>query len=152
MIRQRLDYWPILTVAAMLAVVVAGCTPSKTKTVPVNGSVRYLKTQIPEGALVVFHPTEAAREKAIGGKPFGKVGADGSFTLTTFAAGDGAPEGDYGITVEWRPKVEAKLSLSSEGGPVAPSKLQPRFSDPRVPFKTVTVKAGADNTFSLDVE
>jgi hypothetical protein len=34
-------------------------------------------------------------------KPRGQVEADGTFTLTTYEAGDGAPAGEYQVTVEW---------------------------------------------------
>jgi hypothetical protein len=35
------------------------------------------------------------------GVPHGVVGADGTFHLGTFAVDDGAPAGDYAVTVIW---------------------------------------------------
>jgi hypothetical protein len=48
---------------------------------------------------VIFHPSNEADPQAV--RPAGRVGADGSFTLTTYAAGDGAPAGDYTVVVIW---------------------------------------------------
>lgn len=143
-----------LFVAAISSLSLIGCGDSRPKAIPVSGKVTYKGKEVPVGALVVFHPTDPAREKQIGGKPFGKVGDDGTFTLTTYTTGDGAPEGEYGVTVEWRPPAqsETKFQLSAEGSSAAPNKLQGKFSDPRNPFTKVTVKAGSDNKFSFDVE
>lgn len=136
-----------------VALASVGCGDGRPKAIPAGGTVRYKGKDIPVGALVVFHPVDPSREKQIGGKPFGKVKEDGTFKLTTYASDDGAPEGEYGVTVEWRPPAEdAKFQLSGEGMAAPPNKLQPRFSDPNKPFTKVTVKAGGDNNFSLEVE
>lgn len=130
-----------------------GCGDGRPKAIPAGGTVRYKGKEIPVGALVVFHPADPAREKQIGGKPFGKVKEDGTFKLTTYASEDGAPEGEYGVTVEWRPPAEeSKFQLSGEGMAAPPNKLQSRFSDPNKPFIKVTVKPGGDNNFVLEVE
>jgi len=66
-------------------------------TFPVAGKV-LLNGKAAEHASVVFHPIDDATSGAV--KPRGKVGADGSFTLTTYDGNDGAPAGDYRVTVE----------------------------------------------------
>jgi hypothetical protein len=48
---------------------------------------------------VVFHPKDNADPQAP--RPFGTAGADGSFGLTTSRPGDGAPAGEYRVTVIW---------------------------------------------------
>lgn len=130
-----------------------GCSSGDTRprAVPASGTVKYKKTEIPVGALVVLHPKDPAFEKQIGGKPYGKVTEDGTFQLTTYEENDGAPPGEYGVTVEWRPKKEAKLSLSSEGGPVAPNKLNLKYGNPSQPFKQVTIGTG-ENKIELEVD
>src|SRR5262245_50678521 len=50
-------------------------------------------------ALVVFHPLNDPDPKAL--RPHGEVGPDGAFTLSTYSSGDGAPAGDYAVTVHW---------------------------------------------------
>jgi hypothetical protein len=68
---------------------------------PVRGQV-FFQDKPAEGATVVFQPADASDLNAP--KPSGVVGADGSFTLSTFAAGDGAPAGDYIVVITWFPK------------------------------------------------
>lgn len=114
-IRSQSCLWLI----AGVSFAIVGCSVShQAKTYVAHGKVRFKKDQIPVGALVVFHPKDPKIEKEIGGKPFGKVEDDGTFVLTTYALNDGAPEGEYGVTIDWRPKpASSKMSLSSEGGP-----------------------------------
>lgn len=48
---------------------------------------------------VVFHPIE--KGDSIPRYPVANTRPDGSFRLTTYAAGDGAPAGEYVVTVVW---------------------------------------------------
>lgn len=134
----------------------AGCgDSSKPATLPATGSVTFKKKAPAAGALIVFHPTDAALEKKIGGKPFATVRDDGTFALTCYREGDGAPEGEYGVTVQWNAKPrEGKLALSSEGGGAGgPSMInQAKYGNPAQPFQKVTVKKGDANSFEFDVE
>jgi hypothetical protein len=109
------------------------------------------KTIPPAGALVVFHPVSADREKQVGGKPFAKVKEDGTFTLTTYTEDDGAPEGEYGVTVDWRtqPK-EGKFSFGEGGG--GASRLTPKYGNPQQPVLRATVKKGDSNRFTFEVD
>jgi hypothetical protein len=88
----------VLGLGTLALVLAAGCSSGKTPVYPVEGVVRW-KGQIPEGAHVVFHPAGKTDRDTI--RPAGQVGRDGKFVLTTFAAGDGAPAGDYEVTLEW---------------------------------------------------
>jgi hypothetical protein len=130
-----------------------GCGGGKPAAVPVAGKVLYRKTTPAAGALVVFHPTDPAFEKSIGGKPVATVRDDGTFTLTIYAENDGAPAGVYGVTVDWRTKPGAGsgFALGDGRGGGAP-RLNPKFSNPQQPFTTVTVKAGEANEFVFEVE
>jgi hypothetical protein len=55
-----------------------------------------------EGATVVLHPVD----RSITIRPRGVVDADGSFELTTYLPGDGAPVGEYKVTIDWRKPVD----------------------------------------------
>ena len=78
--------------------------PSSIPTFPVTGKV--LVGQEPaSGAFVVFHPI--AGEKSTFDRPRAQVRPDGSFEVTTFLDGDGAPAGKYAVTVEWRKLIRA---------------------------------------------
>lgn len=140
---------PVLAAACL---VVVGCEPGKPAAVPAGGKVMFKKTTPAAGALVVFHPTDPAVEKTIGGKPFATVKEDGTFTLTSYAEGDGAPEGEYGVTVDWRVKgKETGFSIGDSGSAGTP-KLKPKYSNPQQPFTKVTVKKGEPNQFTFEVD
>jgi hypothetical protein len=57
------------------------------------------------GAFVVLHPKGAAVGHSVP-RPHAQATADGSFTLTSYESNDGAPVGDYAVTVELRPLVK----------------------------------------------
>ena len=132
----------------------AGCGDDKRPaTFAVSGKVMYKKTTIPVGAVVVFHPVDPAVEKKIGGKPRGTVGEDGVYKLTMFGPDDGAPEGEYGVTVDWRVKPkEAKMMLTEEGSGGGTPILKPKYGNPAQPFTKVTVKKGEKNVFDFEVD
>src|SRR5262249_26197607 len=75
-----------------------GCSPKASKVHPVQGRI-VVAGKPAARALVTFHPENPAREKAI--HPSAEVDADGSFRLTSFRSGDGAPEGQYRVSVVW---------------------------------------------------
>lgn len=65
---------------------------------PAHGKVTY-QGKPAEGALVQLHSAEAEGQSL---KPRARVGKDGVFQLTTYETGDGAPPGDYAVTIDWR--------------------------------------------------
>lgn len=143
-----------VTLVAALTLFAVGCGGTgKPDALPAGGKVTFNKTVVPVGALVVFHPTDPNAERRMGGKPFAKIKDDGTFALTTYAEGDGAPEGEYGVTIDWRPPAKgAKMSLSSEGGPDGPPKLNPKYGNPQQPALKATVERGAPNQFTFGVD
>ena len=129
---SNLRHWyrPAVLLAALIA---AGCGKSGPTLYPVTGKVTGADGKPLEHATVVFHPVGAADPDAI--KPRGKVGPDGTFTLTTHTAGDGAPPGEYKVTVErW---------LSSGKGDEPPvNRLPEKYSKPDQSGLTATVGSG----------
>ena len=80
-------------------VVLSGCGRSdRIPLQPVRGQVFYDGKPVPH-AHVVLHPVEPAGQDAP--RPQAQVGADGSFAVSTYEAGDGAPTGEYAVTVQW---------------------------------------------------
>jgi hypothetical protein len=78
-----------------------GCSSSKvtppSKTVPVSGTVM-LKGRPASGIRVKFHPQfDIGRTKFI---PSGETDANGKFRLSTGALFNGAPQGEYLVTIE----------------------------------------------------
>jgi len=121
----------VATVVLAAVAFLPSCAGSRKPVYPVTGHV-YLKQKPVAGATVIFHPVHAAVNDT--SNPVGQVAADGSFKLTTYTNGDGAPEGDYVVTIEWRAPKRNPL----EANPV--DRLRGRYSDP----KTSTLRARVD--------
>lgn len=122
----------------LTAAAAAGCSsqkPDNRKAVfPVRGKLLVDQQPAP-GALVILHPADGAAQAE---RPFGKVGPDGSFELTTYEGRDGAPAGDYVVTTEWQ------LSPYQDAPGPWPNVLPPQYSDPRRSDLKVTISPGAN--------
>lgn len=64
---------------------------------PARGAITYKGQPIP-GAFIALHPKTPSVDIP---SPRASVKQTGTFDLTTFDSGDGAPEGDYVVTVQW---------------------------------------------------
>jgi hypothetical protein len=93
-----------LTGTAVVAVICTSCGNDQ-RLYPVRGQVLF-QNRPAEGATVVFQPVN--RDTA-GPTPSGTVGADGSFALSTYPHGDGAPPGEYVVLVTWFPPNAREL-------------------------------------------
>jgi hypothetical protein len=91
---------------------------------PVHGTVLDSKDKPAAGAMVFFHPIETVEGELI--KPLGYVQEDGTFALTTYTKDDGAPQGEYSVTIEWRQPKSSPFGARNPG----PDKLQGRYGDP----------------------
>ncbi len=101
---------------------------------PVRGTVTLHGQPVPQ-AYVVFQSTSKET-----GAPRGDAftEADGSFTLSAYEANDGAPAGDYVVTVTQR------KPLFDEAGLPGPNALPERFARPETSGLKFTVKSGAN--------
>jgi hypothetical protein len=110
----------VFAVIAALILPVAGCGRSDKNHVavhPVQGAIQF-RGQPMEGAFVSLHPKSATDGVPT---PRATVAKDGTFTVTTYNGNDGAPEGDYVVTVQWYRPVRVGTDLV--GGPnVLPAK------------------------------
>ena len=127
-----------LGVALLLAALV-GCQrgPERVPVYPVSGEVFY-QGRPAAGALVIFHPRDTAVGEKLPMKPCATVGADGTFRLSTYDSGDGAPAGEYAVTVLW---TTTRREEGAEGEEVA-DRLGGRYANPEASRLTATVQAG----------
>ncbi len=116
-------------------------TARRQPTHPVRGRV-YFDGSPAAGAYVVFHRTEAANGRVL--RADGLVDADGSFVLSTYTPNDGAPAGDYKVTVVWRQPF-----LNTSGRP-GPNRLPNQYARAETTPLTIAVKAG-QNDVAVDV-
>ena len=79
---------------------VAGCDRGQTETTyRVSGTIMDARGNPAVGAIVVFRPLGDSSTDAV--RPSAVVDEQGAYRLTTYRAGDGAPAGEYAITVIW---------------------------------------------------
>lgn len=134
-----------LTVLAVAVVCCAGCGSSNPRTYPASGTVSF-GSKPATGVVVTLIPVDA-QKLPLTSYPRGEVGTDGRFTLTTFASGDGAPAGDYKLTLRWPAELAGKskslAEAQGEGGDT--DKLKSKYTDPKTSPWSVTIRPG-DNT------
>lgn len=94
------------------AVVVAGCVVFQgcggndwhAKTHPTRGRLT-VNGQPAGGAVVELHSTGETKPDVRNSRPWAVVQEDGTYTLSTYESGDGAPLGEYALVVRWPPDV-----------------------------------------------
>ncbi len=91
----------LLTITSCLTLVIsiAGCGDGRKAVFPVHGQVLVDHDQPAAHALISFHPVGDKGSSAT--HPTGETDDQGHFTLTSFTSGDGAPAGEYEVTVTW---------------------------------------------------
>jgi hypothetical protein len=134
--RQALRASLALAVAAT-ALLTASCGSGRKTVYPVRGKVLDARQKGAAGAVVYFNPLDPNYGDL--NKPVGKVAEDGTFTLTTYEQGDGAPAGEYAVTIVW--PTPRKTPLDPEGG----DQLQGKFADPKSSTIRFTVKKEPGN-------
>jgi hypothetical protein len=102
---------------AVLALSLTSCKSEGVELYPVRGTVLF-QNKPAEGATIVF--VSVRGDSAL--RPSGAVSADGSFTLSTYPLGGGAPAGEYAVVVTWYPPNARELD-----NPTA--KLPARYAD-----------------------
>jgi hypothetical protein len=81
-------------------------------------------------------------------RPRAAVEADGSYHLTTFVTRDGAPVGDFAVTVIW-PGPRVKGQGEDEPGP---DRLQQRYGDPKKPAASVHIGSETTELATIDLK
>jgi hypothetical protein len=123
-------------VIALTVVSSIGCGRAKDERVPVfpvHGQIHF-KGHAPNGAFIVLHPKNGATSKAP--MPRATVCADGAFAFSTYDGADGAPEGEYVLTVQWNKHVKQGNDVVS-----GPNVLPPKYASPQTSDIKVTVAA-----------
>ncbi len=132
----------------LLAGMMGGCggPSSSPQFFPVSGKLLDAEGRAAFKAVVTFHRKGATADEA---KPSAQVGSDGVFKLSTFAEGDGAPAGDYAVTIVWPGPPPA--DLRSDPQEVGPDRLQGRLQNPATSPWKVTVAAGPNELKSFKI-
>lgn len=107
---------PVLLLSPLVLLLI-GCGDEKQRPEvhPVRGELS-VNGQPAEGALLSFHPADGVNFDARGSRPWSTVEPDGSFIVSTYATGDGAPAGDYRVSVVWLNNPNAANPIDRLGG------------------------------------
>jgi hypothetical protein len=130
----------------LLAAAVSSCSRERRPTVhPVHGTVT-VQNKPAAKAVLVLRPASQGPLK--GPIPHGEVGPDGAFQISTYAEGDGAPEGEYIVTITWPESRKDPMT----GDEVSDDRLQGRYADPATSSWKITIRAGDNELapFRLD--
>jgi hypothetical protein len=117
-----------------------GCSEASKPAYPVRGQI-LIEGKPAARALVAFHPVGATGREAV--HPAGQADDQGNFTLTSFAAGDGAPPGEYQVTVVCL--VPTKARSRDDDETVTRNDLPVRYAKAETSQLRVTVAKG-ENT------
>ena len=118
-----------------LAVCCSACGNTRKPVYPVQGKVVYNGKAVPQ-ALVVFHPVGGTTKDAA--RPSAHTDNEGQFTLTTYVSNDGAPLGEYVVTVHWTPLVKTREGDLTPG----PDKLPAVYGKPDTTKLRIWVNEG----------
>src|SRR5262245_35440518 len=119
-----------------LALVLPGCGSGEVPVFPVRGRVLDKQGNPAAGALVVLQPlgAEAKSTRAVG-----RTDDNGEFKLTTNKENDGAPAGEFAVTVTW--PTPKKTPFDAEG----PDKLGGALATAEKSKLRFTVEKRPDN-------
>jgi len=127
----------VLAAIAQTMILLAGCGrsgPPRVTPNPTNGSITYQGHPI-GGAFLALHPKAGSPSDVPTATAV--VQSDGTFAATTYDAGDGVPEGDYVVTVQWR-----KATKSGGDFVPGPNLLPAKYSRPESSDVVVHVASG----------
>lgn len=118
----------LLALAGLLTCL--GCGEDwQAQTYPAQGRIT-VNGAPPTGAVVELHTAGAAVDVQ-NSRPWAIVQEDGSYTLTTYEPGDGAPAGQYTVVIRWPPDASQPSLADRLGG---------AYSNPKRSQWTVTVR------------
>ncbi len=134
---------PRFVLPALIGIVLLpGCggTPERPEIVyPLTGELQF-EGQPAAGASIVLYPLD----DSISARPRASVDDDGTFAVTTYEPGDGAPAGDYKVTVVWHRPVPGRQAEGDD--PPPPNVIPAEYADPGKTPLTITVEEG-ENEF-----
>jgi hypothetical protein len=129
---------PVLVIALCCS-----CNSSR-RLYPVHGYV-LVNGEPAEGARIMFHPVDDAPGPVAILRPSAPVEADGSFRLGSYKPKDGAPVGEYLITIDWLPPgFTREQAREYEAKQINPDKLAGRYAKAKTSGLRATVKEGSN--------
>jgi hypothetical protein len=136
--------WLRLASAAPFALLCAvGCGgDDRLEVSPVRGQVVYQGRGVPN-ATVIFYPVGEAAEKLKKMRPYAYADESGRFELKTYVTADGAPPGEYEVSIIAVSGADRESDPSSQmNSPKLPRALVQKYANQKTSGIRVTVKPG----------
>lgn len=140
-----------LRLAALIAVAAVGCADQgrpASQACAATG-ILFVSGQPAANASIAFHPEPGA--PAGPACPVALTDSHGRFTLTTYQANDGAPPGEYSVTVVWIDLTKQVDECLGED-PTTHDLLHGRYADPHTTWLHADVRADRKNDFTFMAE
>ncbi|MGA2619741.1 MAG: hypothetical protein ABSF26_19185 [Thermoguttaceae bacterium] len=136
------------TLALGVCLMLSGCgsKPADRPAVHPVGGKLLVAGRPAANAEVVLYPIQGQGLSAV--RPHATVEADGSYHLTTFATRDGAPAGNFAVTVVW-PGPPGKNQGEDESGP---DRLGRAYADPKKPPASVHIETETSELATIDLK
>lgn len=138
--------WVVILAAVLIPTTMFSCggpVDAKVEVHKAAGKVSF-NGAAPSGAIVTLNPTGAFEVK--NAVPKGVVKDDGTFHLSVYEDGDGAPAGDYVVTVQW-----FKLVSGDGGSGAGPNVIPAQYTNPATSPIKVTIKEGANDLPPIEI-
>lgn len=130
---------------ALAAGFIAGCGgPSRLPVYPARGQLT-IGGKPAAGVFVALHPTPDPGQDAM--RPFATTREDGTFTLTTYEVEDGAPAGEYVVTLLYEPSNSPLMKKK----PPRPPRIDDVYLSATTSKLRATVRAAPSNEVTLQV-
>lgn len=142
--RQNFPRFAFLSFAVTASLCI-GCSNKPdwhAETYPVTGTVT-INGSPPLNAFLVLHTTDGSRIDVRGTTPTAIIDEKGYFSFKTYEKSDGAPVGQFALTLHW------PMSLTS---PDAIDRLGEKFADPAKPLMNVDVIRGKNVIPPIDLK
>ena len=121
-----------------------GCSrapdPMKRPVFPATGVVTYRGQPLID-AVVRLHPVGQPDDDLPVWIPRGRVGTDGTFAVSTYRTGDGAPAGEYRVSFSWQGPLR---NLSEQAQDQLPELMPRQLTSPHQSGITVVVAEGTN--------
>jgi hypothetical protein len=125
-----------------LVLLCSACSSGRTPVHPVRGQI-FVDGKPAVQAQVLFHPVGGGDDDP---RPTGHTDDQGYFHLTSYTKGDGAPEGNYTVTVTW-----FRVSPKNRDEVVRYNALPQRYAAPQSSQLRVTVAKGKNELSPLQL-
>ena len=132
-------------IALVLLGMGASCRDGRQATYPVSGQVT-IGGQPAASADLRFYETRGQTPGM--SRPYATTDAEGRFDVSTYGMHDGAPPGEYRVTVSWKGPLDG---ISPDQRDAMPERLPARYTDPSTSGIQVHIVRGQNLLETIDI-